>query len=133
MVYCPSIFWSFFGLTKSGVRSYIWMEELAGETLVRHLEFSTFVFIVVHLEGHVIAARLRMWIVLMISCLLLLVVIGLIVLGLGDSLLVTPSRCSLALFFSVISFLFLVSCFLFPVFSFLFVYLSTTLCCSCIM
>ena len=44
-------------------------------------------------------ACLRIWTVLMSSCLLLLVVISLIVLGLGDSLLVTPSLCSLALFF----------------------------------
>ena len=46
-----SIFWAFLGLMKNGVRSYVWMEELVGETLVKHLEFSTFVFIVVRLEG----------------------------------------------------------------------------------
>ena len=99
MVFHPSIFWGFMGLTKNSVRSYVWMEELVGETLVRHLEFSTFVFIVGAFGGNVIATRLRMWTILMIGCLLLLVVIGLIVLGLGDSLLVTPSRCSLALLF----------------------------------
>ena len=36
---------------KNGVLSYVWMVELVGETLIIHLEFSTFVFIVVHLEG----------------------------------------------------------------------------------
>ena len=51
MVFHPLIFWGFMGLTKNGVRSYVWMEELVGETLVKHFEFSTFVFIVVHLEG----------------------------------------------------------------------------------
>ena len=46
-----SIFWGFLGLTKNSVQSYVRMEELVGETLVKYLEFSTFVFIVVHLEG----------------------------------------------------------------------------------
>ena len=55
------------------------------------------------------------------GCLLLLVVISLIVLGLGDSLLVTPSLCSLALFF-----------FFFFSFFFFLMYFLTTLCFSCV-
>ena len=47
-----------------------------------------------------------MKIVLEINCLLLSVVFGLIVPGLGDSHLVTPSPCPLARFFFVIWFLF---------------------------
>ena len=45
-----SIFWAFLGLMKNGVLSYVWMVELVGEILIIHLEFSTFVFIVVRLE-----------------------------------------------------------------------------------
>ena len=65
-----------------------------------------------------------MKIILEINCLLLSVVFGLIVLGLGDSHLVTPSPCSLAIFFFVIWFMF---------FSFFFMYFLKTLCFSSIL
>ena len=60
--------------------------ELVGEALVLDLEFSSIVHPLVYLEGrNGIGGLLRIWIVLVIRCLLLLVELFLIGLGLGDS------------------------------------------------
>lgn len=41
----------FLGSYKKWCLSSIWLEELAGEKLIKHLEFSTVVFVVVHMVG----------------------------------------------------------------------------------
>lgn len=41
----------FLGSYKKWCLSFVWFEELAGEKLIKHLEFSTVVFVVVHMVG----------------------------------------------------------------------------------
>ena len=77
--------------------------ELVGEALVLDMGFSFVVHLLVYLEGMGIGRLLRIWIVLVIRCLLLLVGLFLIGLGLGDSRLVIFFLLSLALFLFVIN------------------------------
>ena len=41
----------FLGSYQKRCLSFVWLEELARETLIKHLEFSTVVFVVVHMKG----------------------------------------------------------------------------------
>ena len=66
-----SLDWGFLGPTKNSTRSSFWLEELVGETLVRHLEFSC-AWCSVN-GGSIIYVRLRMLILQETNCLLHLV------------------------------------------------------------
>ena len=44
MVFCFKIFWYLLGLTREDERSFIWLEELDGKALVKHLEYGFAMF-----------------------------------------------------------------------------------------